>query len=55
MTPRANAGSGNPAETDRKKLVRLFDTGGVRAFRIRYPNGTVDVFRRLVEIHWQKP
>ncbi|WP_228411365.1 Ig-like domain-containing protein [Salmonella enterica] len=32
-------------ETGQKKLVELFDTGEVRAFRIRYPNGTVDVFR----------
>lgn len=34
-----------PGETGQKKLVELFDTGEVRAFRIRYPNGTVDVFR----------
>lgn len=30
---------------DRKKLVQLFDSGEVCAFRIKYPNGTVDVFR----------
>nr|WP_250953779.1 phage tail tube protein [Escherichia coli] len=29
----------------RKKLVQLFDSGEVCAFRIKYPNGTVDVFR----------
>ncbi|EGW94616.1 major tail protein V [Escherichia coli 3030-1] len=28
-----------------RKLVQLFDSGEVCAFRIKYPNGTVDVFR----------
>ncbi len=28
-----------------EKLVQLFDSGEVCAFRIKYPNGTVDVFR----------
>ncbi|VEB61260.1 putative tail component of prophage [Salmonella enterica subsp. enterica] len=44
VTPRPRW-PGNPVRPDRKKLVELFDTGEVRAFRIRYPNGTVDVFR----------
>lgn len=34
-----------PGEAGQKKLAELFDTGEVRAFRIKYPNGTVDVFR----------
>ncbi|EJF1946187.1 Ig-like domain-containing protein [Salmonella enterica] len=34
-----------PGETGQKKLVELFDSGEVSAFRIKYPNGTVDVFR----------
>lgn len=34
-----------PGETGQKKLVELFDSGEVCAFRIKYPNGTVDVFR----------
>ena len=33
------------AEDGQKKLVQLFDSGEVCAFRIKYPNGTVDVFR----------
>ncbi len=28
-----------------RKLVQLFDSGEKCAFRIKYPNGTVDVFR----------
>nr|WP_250880791.1 phage tail tube protein [Escherichia coli] len=31
--------------TAAEKLVQLFDSGEVCAFRIKYPNGTVDVFR----------
>lgn len=34
-----------PGETGQKTLVDLFDSGEVRAFRIKYPNGTVDIFR----------
>lgn len=34
-----------PGETGQKKLVELFDSGEVCAFRIKYPNGTVDIFR----------
>ncbi len=34
-----------PGDCGQKKLVQLFDSGEVCAFRIRYPNGTVDVFR----------
>lgn len=34
-----------PGDSGQKKLVQLFDSGEVCAFRIKYPNGTVDVFR----------
>ncbi|ECO4317885.1 phage tail protein, partial [Salmonella enterica] len=34
-----------PGETGQKKLVELFDKGDVEAWRIKYPNGTVDVFK----------
>lgn len=34
-----------PGDSGQKKLVQLFDSGEVCAFRIQYPNGTVDVFR----------
>lgn len=34
-----------PGESGQKTLVELFDSGEVRAFRIKYPNGTVDIFR----------
>lgn len=34
-----------PGESGQKKLIGLFDSGEVCAFRIKYPNGTVDVFR----------
>ncbi|HFD3422443.1 TPA: phage tail protein [Escherichia coli] len=34
-----------PGDSGQKKLIQLFDSGEVRAFRIKYPNGTVDVFR----------
>lgn len=34
-----------PGDSGQKKLVELFDSGEVCAFRIKYPNGTVDVFR----------
>ncbi|WP_000211141.1 phage tail tube protein [Escherichia coli] len=37
-----------PGDSGQKKLVQLFDSGEVCAFRIRYPNGTVDVFRGWV-------
>ncbi len=36
---------GRPGDSGQKKLVQLFDSGEVCAFRIKYPNGTVDVFR----------
>ncbi|HCM1914658.1 TPA: Ig-like domain-containing protein [Salmonella enterica subsp. salamae serovar 28:r:e,n,z15] len=34
-----------PGEEGQKKLVVLFDKGDVEAWRIKYPNGTVDVFK----------
>lgn len=34
-----------PGEEGQKKLIELFDKGDVEAWRIRYPNGTVDVFK----------
>ncbi|MGU6849034.1 phage tail protein [Salmonella enterica subsp. enterica serovar Sandiego] len=34
-----------PGEQGQKKLVDLFDKGDVEAWRIKYPNGTVDVFK----------
>lgn len=34
-----------PGESGQKKLTEMFDSGEVCAFRIKYPNGTVDVFR----------
>ncbi len=34
-----------PGDSGQKKLVELFYSGEVCAFRILYPNGTVDVFR----------
>jgi uncharacterized protein YjdB len=34
-----------PGDAGQKKLADLFDKGDVEAWRIRYPNGTVDVFR----------
>ncbi|HEB6949746.1 TPA: phage tail protein [Salmonella enterica subsp. enterica serovar Hvittingfoss] len=34
-----------PGETGQRKLVALFDSGDVQAWRIKYPNGTVDVFK----------
>ncbi|EQA5825271.1 phage tail protein [Escherichia coli O156:H5] len=34
-----------PGDGGQKKLIELFDSGEVHAFRIKYPNGTVDVFR----------
>ena len=34
-----------PGDSGQKKLIQVFDSGEVRAFRIKYPNGTVDVFR----------
>lgn len=34
-----------PGDSGQKILIQLFDSGEVRAFRIKYPNGTVDVFR----------
>lgn len=37
-----------PGEEGQKKLALFFDTGTVEAWRIRYPNGTVDVFKGWV-------
>lgn len=37
-----------PGDSGQKKLIELFDSGEVQAFRIQYPNGTVDVFRGWV-------
>lgn len=34
-----------PGDSGQKKLIQLFDSGEVCAFRIKYPNGTADVFR----------
>ncbi|EDU0272858.1 phage tail protein [Salmonella enterica subsp. enterica serovar Glostrup] len=34
-----------PGEQGQKKLIDLFDKGDVEAWRIKYPNGTVDVFK----------
>ncbi|HDC2544479.1 TPA: Ig-like domain-containing protein [Salmonella enterica] len=34
-----------PGEDVQKKLLALFQSGEVQAWRIRYPNGVVDVFR----------
>ncbi|EAM2978611.1 Ig-like domain-containing protein [Salmonella enterica] len=34
-----------PGESGQKKLIDLFDSGDVEAWRIKYPNGTVDVFK----------
>lgn len=34
-----------PGESGQKELVRWFSSGDVRAYKIRYPNGTVDVFK----------
>ncbi|EGR8831196.1 phage tail protein [Salmonella enterica] len=34
-----------PGDPGQKKLIDLFDGGDVEAWRIKYPNGTVDVFR----------
>ncbi len=38
----------NPGETGQQDLLRWFDEGEVRAYKIRFPNGTVDVFRGWV-------
>ncbi|EIS4016824.1 phage tail protein [Salmonella enterica] len=37
-----------PGEEGQKKLTGFFDTGSVEAWRIKYPNGTVDVFKGWV-------
>ncbi|WP_216086069.1 phage tail tube protein, partial [Shigella flexneri] len=37
-----------PGDSGQKKLVQLFDSGEVCAFRIKYPNGTVDVVGQSV-------
>lgn len=34
-----------PGEEGQKKLIDLFDKGDVESWRIKYPNGTVDVFK----------
>lgn len=34
-----------PGESGQKKLIELFDSGDVESWRIKYPNGTVDVFK----------
>lgn len=34
-----------PGDAGQKKLIELFDSGEKTAFRIKYPNGTVDVLR----------
>lgn len=37
-----------PGEAGQQDLKRWFDSGDVRAYKIRYPNGTVDVFKGWV-------
>ena len=37
-----------PGEAGQKLLVELFDKGGVEVWRIKYPNGTVDIFKGWV-------
>lgn len=37
-----------PAESGQQDLVRWFDDGTVLAYKIKYPNGTIDVFRGWV-------
>ena len=37
-----------PAESGQQDLVRWFDDGTVLAYKIKYPNGAVDVFRGWV-------
>ncbi|HAC6879127.1 TPA_asm: phage tail protein [Salmonella enterica subsp. enterica serovar Java] len=37
-----------PAESGQQELVRWFDDGSVLVYKIKYPNGAVDVFRGWV-------
>lgn len=37
-----------PGESGQQDLVAWFDTGDIRHYKIRYPNGTVDVFKGWV-------
>jgi uncharacterized protein YjdB len=37
-----------PGDSGQKELVKWFHDGTVRAYKIKYPNGTVDVFRGWV-------
>lgn len=37
-----------PAESGQQDLVRWFDNGTVLAYKIKYPNGAIDVFRGWV-------
>ncbi|HEY3591369.1 MAG TPA: phage tail protein [Buttiauxella sp.] len=37
-----------PGETGQQKLLELFYSGDVQAYKIKYPNGTVDVFRAII-------
>ncbi|MCM4802571.1 Ig-like domain-containing protein, partial [Escherichia coli] len=37
-----------PGEEGQKGLIGWFESGDVRAYKIRFPNGTVDVFRGWV-------
>lgn len=37
-----------PAESGQQDLVRWFDDGTVLAYKIKYPNGAIDVFRGWV-------
>lgn len=37
-----------PGESGQQDLVAWFDTGGIRHYKISYPNGTVDVFKGWV-------
>lgn len=47
-----------PGEQGQKELVTRFNDGSVRVYKIKYPNGTVDVFRgwcsSLVKLSRQK-
>lgn len=37
-----------PGETGQQTLLELFHSGDVRAYKIKYPNGTVDIFQAFI-------
>lgn len=43
-----------PGESGQKKLIDLFDNGNVEPWRIKYPNGTVDVLK-AGSVRWVRP